>query len=122
MNSAYLEIAAANTVVAAVAAFIGGLFIAGALIWAVQIGMRVRRLELRPPRPDEQPRLPAGGAVHEIREMREPDEVPLAKDESERLMPYELHHGGGKLSRNQKPPTWSPGSSGSFGSGGPGHT
>lgn len=91
-------------------------------MWAVQIGMRVRRLELRPPRPDEQPRLPAGGAVHEIREMREPDEVPVAKDESERLMPYELHHGGGKLSKNQKPPTWSPGSSGSFGSGGPGHT
>jgi hypothetical protein len=122
MNSAYFEIAAANTVVAAVSAFIAGGFISGMLIWAVNLGMRVRRLELRPPRPDEQPRLPEGGAVHEIREMREPDEVPLAIDESGRLMPYELHHAGSKRSTDQKVPRWSPGSSGSFGSGGPGHT
>jgi hypothetical protein len=122
MNTAYFEIAAANTVVAAVAAFIGGLFVAGMLVWAVRLGMRVRREELRPPRPDEQPHLPEGGAVHEIREVREPDELPLAKDESERLMPYELHHFGSKRSTNQKVPRWTPGSSGAFGSGGPGRT
>ncbi|MFF1400893.1 DUF6479 family protein [Streptomyces sp. NPDC058287] len=104
MNPAYFELAAATTVLSAVGAFAGGLIIAGALVWAVRLGIKLRRGESRPPRPDEQPHLPEGGAVREIREMREPDEVSVAKDESERLMPYELRHAGGKRSEDQRTP------------------
>lgn len=102
-------------------AFIGGMVISGALIWAVQLGMRVRDREPGPPDPEEQPRLPEGGAVHEEREAREPEEMPHATQESERLMPYELHHAATKRSPDQKRKRWLPGSSGAFGSGGPGH-
>ncbi|WP_406165087.1 DUF6479 family protein [Streptomyces sp. NBC_00996] len=122
MNTASYELIAANHAVNAVAAFIGGLFIAGALVWAVFLGIRVRRKESPPPRPDEQPRLPDTGPVHEEREMREPDEVPHAADESERLMPYNLHAAGSKHAGDQERKRWVPGSSGSFGSGGPGRT
>lgn len=101
-----------------IAAFVGGAFIAGALIWAVQFGMRVQDRELVRPRPDEQPKLPSTGAIREIREMREPNVVPLA--ERERLMPYQLQHGG-KRNKDQQRKRWLPGSSGSFGSGGLGH-
>lgn len=120
MNTASYELIAANSTVNAVAAFVGGLFIAGALVWAVLLGIRVRRQESAPPRPDEQPRLPASGAVHEIRERREPDEVPHAADESERLMPYNIHAVGSKHAADQHRKRWVPGSSGSFGGGGSG--
>lgn len=103
------------------AAFVGGLVIAGALIWAVQFGMRVRDRELPRPLPDEQPHLPEGGAVREMREMREADEVPHAVGK-ERLTPYELHKSGTRTGKDQHRKRWLPGSSGSFGSGGIGHT
>jgi hypothetical protein len=122
MNIASNELIAASSSMNAGAAFIGGLIIAGALVWAVRMGIRVRNLESRPPTPEEQPRLPATGAVHEEREMREPDEVPHAADESERLMPYNMHSAGTKHADDQHRKRWQPGSSGSFGSGGPGRT
>ncbi|WP_369243931.1 DUF6479 family protein [Streptomyces sp. R41] len=122
MNTASFELIAANHTVNAVAAFVGGLFIAGALVWAVFLGIRVRRKESPPPLPEEQPRLPDTGAVHEEREMREPDEVPHAAEESERLMPYNLHAAGSRHADDQHRKRWVPGSSGSFGSGGPGRT
>jgi hypothetical protein len=103
MNPTDFEMAAATTMLSVVGAFAGGLFIAGALVWAVRLGIKVRKGESRPPRPDEQPHLPEGGAVHETQEMREPDEVPVAKDDSERLMPYELRHAG-KRSEQQETP------------------
>ncbi|MFE6548599.1 DUF6479 family protein [Streptomyces sp. NPDC057746] len=102
-------------------AFIGGMVVAGALIWAVRLGMDVRDREPAPPSPEEQPRLPVGGAVHEEREVREPREVPRAAQESERLMPYQLHHAASQRCEDQKRKRWLPGSSGAFGSGGPGH-
>ena len=55
-----------------------GVIVAGALIWAVRLGMSVRDREPAPPRPDEQPHLPDGGPVLEEREVREPEEVPHA--------------------------------------------
>ncbi|MEU1203452.1 MULTISPECIES: DUF6479 family protein [Streptomyces] len=122
MNTATYEVIAASSAVNAIAAFVGGLVIAGALVWAVRMGISVRREELDPPTPEEQPKLPAEGAIHEIREMREPDEVPHAVDESERLMPYNLHAAGSKHADDQHRKRWVPGSSGSFGSGGPGRT
>lgn len=121
MNTAAFAVAAAGSdVLNVVAAFIGGTVISGALIWAVQLGMRVRDRELPRPRPDEQPSLPSTGAIREIREMREPDEIPLAGQK--RLMPYQLRHAGPRRGEDQRPRRWLPGSSGSFGSGGLGHT
>ncbi|NNN36589.1 hypothetical protein HLK59_40795 [Streptomyces sp. S3(2020)] len=119
MSTAAFAIAAAGSdVLNVIAAFVGGAVLAGALIWAVQFGMRVQDRELVRPRPDEQPHLPSTGAVHEIREMREPNVVPLA--ERERLMPYQLQQGS-KRGEDQQRKRWRPGSSGSFGSGGLGH-
>ncbi|WP_392972092.1 DUF6479 family protein [Streptomyces sp. LN245] len=122
MYTASQDLIAASSSLNAGAAFIGGLIIAGALVWAVRMGIRVRNLESRPPTVEEQPRLPETGAVHEEREMREPDEVPHAADESERLMPYNMHSASTKHADDQHRKRWQPGSSGSFGSGGPGRT
>jgi hypothetical protein len=122
MYTASQDLIAASSSLNAGAAFIGGLIIAGALVWAVRMGIRVRNLESRPPTAEEQPRLPETGAVHEEREMREPDEVPHAADESERLMPYNIHSASTKHADDQHRKRWQPGSSGSFGSGGPGRT
>ncbi|MFI1358805.1 DUF6479 family protein [Streptomyces sp. NPDC020898] len=115
-------LAASSDLLNVTAAFVAGLFISGALIWAVRFGMQVRDRESARPRPDEQPTLPLSGPVHEIREMREPDEMPHAAEERERLMPYELHHSASKRRQDQHRGRWDPGSSGSFGSGGLGHT
>ncbi|MFI7401567.1 DUF6479 family protein [Streptomyces sp. NPDC049541] len=120
MSTATFVVAATSSeVLNVIAAFVGGLIIAGALIWAVQFGMRVRDRELPRPNPDEQPHLPAGGPVRETREIREPDEVPHAEGK-ERLMPYELHPSGTRTGKDQHRRRWLPGSSGSFGSGGMG--
>jgi hypothetical protein len=123
MSTATFVLAATSSdVLNVIAAFVGGLVIAGVLIWAVRLGMRVMDQELPHPRPDEQPRLPETGPVREIREVREPDEVPVAVDERERLMPYQLHNAGTRRGKDQHRKRWLPGSSGSFGGGGLGHT
>ncbi|MFF6996423.1 DUF6479 family protein [Streptomyces sp. NPDC008313] len=122
MNAMSYELAASHTGLNVALAFIGGLIIVAALVWAVRLGMSVRSREPGPPSPEEQPHLPAEGAVHEIREVREPDEMPHATQESERLMPYGLHPTGTKRSEDQRRHRWSEGSSGSFGGGGPGRT
>ncbi|MFD9906301.1 DUF6479 family protein [Streptomyces sp. NPDC059063] len=71
----------------ALAAFALGLLVAGALTWAVWLGIRVRRREPPRPRPEEQPRLPDGGPVREVREHREPEEVPT---DGPPLTPHQL--------------------------------
>ncbi|KUO21292.1 DUF6479 family protein [Streptomyces dysideae] len=119
-TATFVQAAAASDVLNVVAAFAGGLFIAGALVWAVSFGMRVRDRELPRPRPEEQPHLPETGPVHEIREMREPDEVPHTEGR-ERIYPYQLHHAGSRRGKDQRRKRWLPGSSGSFGGGGLGH-
>jgi hypothetical protein len=122
MSTATYELLAASShALNLTIAFIGGLVIAGALIWAVRMGLRVMERESERPHADEHGKLPATGAVHEEREMREPDEIPLAADGSPRLMPYELHHSGSRRGADQNRRRWLPGSSGSFGGGGPGH-
>lgn len=112
--------ASGSDVLNVTAAFVGGLIIAGALVWAVQFGMRVMDRELPHPSPEEQPKLPEGGAVHEVREMREPNELPRSEGR-ERVLPHELNHAGSKTGEDQSRKRWLPGSSGSFGSGGLGH-
>jgi hypothetical protein len=121
-HSAVQYMAVSDAAMGTIGAFVGGLVIAGALVWAVRLGVKVRRREPRRPLPDEQPKVPESGPVREVREVREPDEVPQAAEESERLRPYNLHASGSKRGENQGVPRWGPGSSGSFGSGGPGRT
>lgn len=113
------HLAASDAARGAIGAFLGGLLVVGLLVGAVLLGMRVRRQQPRPPRRDEHPTLPESGPV---REVREPDEVPRAADESERLRPHNLRSSGSRRSEDQDVPKWEPGSSGSFGGGGPGKT
>ncbi|MFD4569453.1 DUF6479 family protein [Streptomyces sp. NPDC058467] len=130
MNTTHYEMAASTAALGTIGAFVGGLVIAGALVWAVRLGIRVRRREPGPPRTREpgpprtreHPELPESGPVHETRQMREPDEVPRASDESQPLTPYELHASGSRRADNQQRRRWSRGSSGSFGGGGSGRT
>ncbi|MER6713016.1 MULTISPECIES: DUF6479 family protein [unclassified Streptomyces] len=124
MTTATYEVLAASSdhAVAVTIAFIGGLIVACALIWAVRVGMRVMDKDTHHPDPAEQPHLPETGPVREMREMREPDEMPLVTRDGERLLPHELHHASTRTGKDQKPRRWLPGSSGSFGGGGLGHT
>ncbi|GGQ84571.1 hypothetical protein GCM10010261_33900 [Streptomyces pilosus] len=96
------------------------LVVVALLIGMFAFGSRRTRNGSRRPRPEEQPRMPAGGPVREVREQREPDEVPRS---DERMTPHELNgHGnaGSRTGAAQERPRWDEGSSGSFGSGGPG--
>ncbi|MEU3662123.1 DUF6479 family protein [Streptomyces sp. NPDC032940] len=120
MSTATYELLAASDALNLTAAFIGGLVVAGVLILAVRWGMRAMEQESPRPRAEEQPHLPPTGPVHEEREVREPDEIPLSTDGSPRLMPYQLHHAGSRRGADQSRRRWLPGSSGSFGSGSPG--
>ncbi|MEV0689313.1 DUF6479 family protein [Streptomyces sp. NPDC050388] len=122
MNATSYELlAASQQILSLLAAFVGGLVVAGALVWAVLVGMKVMDQEERRPSPEDQPKLPETGAVHEMREMREPDEVPVVSRDGERLMPYQLRHSATRTGKDQQRRRWLPGSSGGFGSGGPGH-
>lgn len=114
------ELLAASSQTAHVMIALVGVVVAGALVWAVRIGMRVMDNESPRPHADEHGMLPATGAVHEEFEEREPDELPLAEEGSPRLRPYQIHPTGSRRSEDQTRPRWTPGSSGAFGSGGPG--
>ncbi|GAA2768295.1 DUF6479 family protein [Streptomyces paradoxus] len=92
-----------------------GLVVVALLLGAFILGLRHKRR--RPPRPDEQPRLPDGGPVRETLERREPDEMPRSE---QRLTPHELKTQSDRTSASQTRPRWNEGSSGGFGSGGPG--
>ncbi|MFF2655607.1 DUF6479 family protein [Streptomyces sp. NPDC058045] len=106
-SSGYLFIGAAGV----------GVLMVCALIWAVWLGIRIRDREPEPPDPEDQPHLPRGGAVRWEQEAREFDEMPRSE---RRLMPYEMGHMGNSPTRraaDQRRRKWTPGSSGSFGSG-----
>ncbi|AWT46963.1 MULTISPECIES: DUF6479 family protein [Streptomyces] len=118
MNSTLYLAASAGTAFGVVAVLVAGVLITAGLIWAVRLGIGVRRREHRPPRPEEQPRLPDSGPVRESHEMRAPHEMP--RTDGERLTPHELRPTGGAPSGDQQRGRWSEGSSGSFGSGGSG--
>lgn len=121
-HATHWEIALSNAAYGTLGAFVGGLVIVGVLVWAVLLGIRVRRREPGPPKAHEHPTLPESGPTYESREIREPNEVPRADDESERLRPHQLGRSGTKRSDKQERPRWGSGSSGSFGGGGPGPT
>jgi hypothetical protein len=119
MNTVWIDIAAGR------GGFGGGLLVAGLIVVAVLIGAfvlgaRIMRRESRRPRPEEQPRMPADGPVREVRENREPDEMPRG---NERLLPHDMPAHGNTARRtgpSKDRPRWNKDSGGSFGSGGPG--
>ncbi|GAA5045276.1 DUF6479 family protein [Streptomyces sp. SID10815] len=118
VTASYVVLAAGPQVWAVVGAFVGGLVIVCALLWAVGMGIGVMRREPDRPEAEEQPRLPVTGAIEEISEMREPDEVEC--EDGRRILPHELHAAGTRRSDDQHRHRWAPGTSGSFGSGGSG--
>ncbi|WP_406840512.1 DUF6479 family protein [Streptomyces sp. AHU1] len=122
MDGTYWNIALSNAALGTIGALLGGLILAGALVWAVPLGIRTRRREPGPPKAHEHPTLPESGPVHESSEIREPNEVPRAADESERLTPHQLGGPGSRRSDRQERPRWESGGGGSFGSGGSGRT
>lgn len=115
-----------NSVFGVTVILVAGLVIAGALIWAVRFGGRVRRREQDPRRPEPPSRdsgpAEAAGPLHETRQIREPDEVPQAENDGDRLTSHDLKGQGTRRAGDQTRPRWGPRSSGSFGSGGPGST
>ncbi|WP_416482702.1 DUF6479 family protein [Streptomyces sp. CL12] len=122
MNTAMYEAATSRQIFGYVLILVAGVVLVGGLIWAFRLGFKVRQREPAPPRPEEQPKLPPTGPVHETSEMREPRDVPQAGEESERLTPHQLDNIRSQRADDQRRPRWSPGSSGSFGGGGGGRT
>ncbi|MER6708167.1 DUF6479 family protein [Streptomyces fumanus] len=116
MSSAWMNLAATNGAMG-VGLVVAAVVVVALLIGAFAVGIRVKRREAPPPRPEEQPHLPEGGPVRETREVREPEEVPRS---DERMRPHELKRQGSRTSAGQERPRWDEGGSGSFGSGGPG--
>ncbi len=109
-------------VLAVVGSFFGALIVAAALVWAVQMGIKTMMRQPPVPKSQEHGHLPDTGPVHESSERREPEEVP-EYEERDRLTPHQIPGFGNtssKTSTDQKPRKWSPGTSGSFGSGGAG--
>ncbi|MFJ5774057.1 DUF6479 family protein [Streptomyces sp. NPDC093094] len=98
--------------------FAVGIVVVAVLAGSFWLGVRIRSRELPRPRPDEQPHLPPDGPVREIRENREPDEVPQIDKDGRPLTPYELSNLQTRASDKKERPRWSKGSSGSFGGGG----
>lgn len=96
-----------------------GIVVVGVLIGAVALGIRVRRREPPVPSPESQPKLPEEGPTDEIMENREPYAMP--HDGIRRLPPEDVHDAPDRDSHPGEPAThekWTPGKSGSFGSGG----
>ncbi|MGW7384419.1 DUF6479 family protein [Streptomyces sp. NPDC054794] len=120
MDTTLQQLAAVGSGAGVVVIVICGLLITSALVGAVLLGIRVRRREPAPPRRSEQPTLPPDGPVREERNMREPNEVPRATRDADRLTPHQLGNASSRPGRNQSRPRWQRGSSGSFGSGGSG--
>ncbi|OEU87076.1 hypothetical protein DB35_26420 [Streptomyces abyssalis] len=113
-------LAAERDLLVGIAPLVAGIVVVVGLILAVAYGIRIRaRGDQRPSSPGE--KGPNSPQEYETRH-RVPDEVP---QDGERRMPYEFHdydsdsHPG----EHERPPRkWDEGSSGGFGSGGPGHT
>ncbi|GAB7110765.1 DUF6479 family protein [Streptomyces phaeofaciens JCM 4814] len=98
--------------------FVVGMAVIALLAGGFWMGSRIKTRESPRPRPEEQPHLPPEGAVHEIRENREPEEVPRTPKGGRPLTPYQLTNMQTRASSSKTRPRWSKGSSGSFGGGG----
>lgn len=119
MNTSHYVAASSSSALGVIAILVGGLLVAGLLVWAVRLGIKVKNREPRRPVPQEQPTRPAdAGPIGETQEVREPNEMPGTG--TGRLTAHDLNTTGSRPSASQQRPRWESGSSGSFGSGGPG--
>ncbi|MEU6065548.1 MULTISPECIES: DUF6479 family protein [unclassified Streptomyces] len=117
MSTASMQLAAASGLMSLVL-FLVALAVLALLAGGFWLNSRVKYQESPRPRPEEQPHLPPEGAVHEIRENRESQEVPKMPEGGRPLTPYELSNMDTRPSASKDRPRWSKGSSGSFGGGG----
>ncbi|CAK7283130.1 DUF6479 family protein [Streptomyces misionensis] len=117
MNTAPMQLAAPSGLIGLVF-FVVAVGLLALLAGGFWMTSRVKYRESARPRPEEQPKLPPEGAVHEVRENRDYREVPKTPKGGRPLTPYELGNMDSKTSEEQKRPRWSSGSSGSFGGGG----
>ncbi|MEV7320588.1 DUF6479 family protein [Streptomyces sp. NPDC093970] len=106
MDRTQEQLAAAGSAVGMIVIVVCGLLVVAALLGAVRLGIGVRRRESAPPGRSDQPTLPRTGPVREEREMREPNEVPQAGRDGERLTPHQLGNAPSRSSENQTRPRW----------------
>ncbi|MCF3132367.1 DUF6479 family protein [Streptomyces olivochromogenes] len=118
MSTESIQLAAASGGLMGLFFFVVAVAVLAVLAGGYWMTSRVKYSESLRPRPEEQPKLPPEGAVHEIRENREPDEIPLIPKGERPLTPYDVGNFGTKPSTSQDRPRWSKGTSGSFGGGG----
>ncbi|MFJ3670865.1 DUF6479 family protein [Streptomyces sp. NPDC090106] len=100
MSTTWIEMAAGRGALG-VGLVVAGVLVVALLLGAFWTGARVRRRELPPPRPEEQPRLPEGGPVREVMEEREPAEMPRS---DERTTPHEMPGFGNSPTRTGPDP------------------
>ncbi|MEW2288173.1 DUF6479 family protein [Streptomyces sp. NPDC047841] len=117
MNTASMQLAAASGLMS-LFLFIVAVGVLALLAGGFWMTSRVRYRESPRPRPEEQPKLPPEGPVHEVRENRESAEIPRIPKGDRPLTPYELTNMDTRTSASKERPRWSKGSSGSFGGGG----
>jgi hypothetical protein len=120
MNTATMQMAAASGLMS-LALFGAAVVVLALLAGGFWMNSRIKYREPPRPRPDEQPHLPPEGAVHEVRQSMESQEVPHMEKGGRPLTPYELSNMKSRPSdsgQGQGRPRWSKGSSGSFGGGG----
>ncbi|WP_416981148.1 DUF6479 family protein [Streptomyces sp. T028] len=117
MSIATEQLAATSGLISLVL-FLVAVVVVGLMAGSFWLGARIKERESPRPRPEEQPHLPPDGAVHEIRENRESQEVPRTAKGERPLTPYELTNLQTRSSADKTRRRWSEGSSGSFGGGG----
>ncbi|UFR06383.1 DUF6479 family protein [Streptomyces sp. Go40/10] len=117
MTTASMQLAAASGLMSLVL-FIVAVGVLALLAGGFWMTSRVRSNESPRPRPEEQPKLPPEGPVHEVRQNRESAEIPRIPKGDRPLTPYELSNMDSRPSATKERPRWSKGSSGSFGGGG----
>ncbi|MGW5371826.1 DUF6479 family protein [Streptomyces sp. NPDC004009] len=117
MDTAQMQLAAASGLMSLVL-FLIAVGLLALLAGGFWMNSRVKYRESPRPRPEEQPQLPPEGPVHEVRENRESQEVPVTPPGGRPLTPYELSNLDTRPSESKDRPRWSKGSSGSFGGGG----
>ncbi|MEV7725912.1 DUF6479 family protein [Streptomyces sp. NPDC101733] len=76
MNTTLTYIAVDRTLTNIAWFFVVGIVVVGVLLGGFLLGKRVRNQEPAPPTAESQPHLPDGGAVYEVREERDPVEIP----------------------------------------------
>ncbi|MBV7697942.1 DUF6479 family protein [Streptomyces sp. TRM70350] len=116
MNTASMQLAQSGLL--ALGLFVAAIAVFAVLAGSFWLGNRIKLSEPPRPRPDEQPHLPPEGPVHEVRENREPDEVPVIPKGGRPLTPYELTNMQTRPSASKDRPRWAKGTTGSFGGGG----